>query len=146
MKSGISHPFPAQVHGFRYLIRSALTKLRCDRHGARWPRTELAVGDFGAAALRRASSASAPFQCFGVLCDLYAFSGDAVARFDDVPVAAAPEDVDAALAPDFYVRATFEYGRHWQGRKRVIKRRFNVSVPSARVSETAPTLRERSER
>ena len=134
------------VHGFRYLIRSALTKLRCDRHGARWPRTELAVGDFGAAALRRASSASAPFQCFGVLCDLYAFSGDAVARFDDVPVAAAPEDVDAALAPDFYVRATFEYGRHWQGRKRVIQRRFNVSVPSARVSETAPTLRERSER
>ena len=52
-----------------------------------------------------ASSASAPFQCFGVLCDLYAFSGDAVARFDDVPVAAAPEDVDAALAPP--AEATF---------------------------------------
>ena len=103
------------VHGFRYLVRSALTKLRCDRHGARWPRTDIAVGDFGAAALRRASSASAPFQCFGVLCDLYAFSGDAVARFDDVPVAAAPEDIDAALAPDFFVRATFEYGRHWRG-------------------------------
>ena len=33
-----------------------------------------------------------------------------------------------------------------QGSKRVIKRRFNVSVPRARVSETAPTLRERSER
>ena len=33
-----------------------------------------------------------------------------------------------------------------QGRKRVIQRRFNVSVPRARVSETAPTLRERSER
>ena len=33
-----------------------------------------------------------------------------------------------------------------QGRTRVIQRRFNVSVPPARVSETAPTLRERSER
>ena len=33
-----------------------------------------------------------------------------------------------------------------QGRKRVIQRRFNVSVPRARVLETAPTLRERSER
>ena len=33
-----------------------------------------------------------------------------------------------------------------QGRKRVIQRRFNVSVPRACVSETAPTLRERSER
>ena len=33
-----------------------------------------------------------------------------------------------------------------QGRTRVIQRRFNVSVPRARVSETAPTLRERSER
>ena len=33
-----------------------------------------------------------------------------------------------------------------RGRKRVIQRRFNVSVPRARVSETAPTLRERSER
>ena len=33
-----------------------------------------------------------------------------------------------------------------QGRKRVIQRRFKVSVPRARVSETAPTLRERSER
>ena len=32
------------------------------------------------------------------------------------------------------------------GRKRVIQRRFNVSVPRARVLETAPTLRERSER
>ncbi|KAH8045869.1 N,N-dimethylaniline monooxygenase [Aureococcus anophagefferens] len=29
--------------------RSALTKLRCDRHGARWPRTDIAVGDFSAA-------------------------------------------------------------------------------------------------
>ena len=42
--------------------------------------------------------------------------------------------------------------KHWrdlggtQGRKRVIQRRFNVSVPRARVSEPAPTLRERSER
>jgi DnaJ-class molecular chaperone len=33
-----------------------------------------------------------------------------------------------------------------QGRKRVIQRRFNVSVPRARVSRKAPTLRERSER
>ena len=33
-----------------------------------------------------------------------------------------------------------------QGSKRVIQRRFNVSVPRARVSETAPALRERSER
>ena len=33
-----------------------------------------------------------------------------------------------------------------QGSKRVIRRRFNVSVPRARVLETAPTLRERSER
>ena len=33
-----------------------------------------------------------------------------------------------------------------RGGKRVIQRRFNVSVPRARVSETAPTLRERSER
>ena len=33
-----------------------------------------------------------------------------------------------------------------QGGKRVIQRRFNVSVPRARVSETAPALRERSER
>ena len=33
-----------------------------------------------------------------------------------------------------------------QGRKRALQRRFNVSVPRARVSGTAPTLRERSER
>ena len=32
------------------------------------------------------------------------------------------------------------------GQDRVIQRRFNVSVPRARVSETAPTLRKRSER
>ena len=36
--------------------------------------------------------------------------------------------------------------REKQGRKRVIQRRFNVSFPRARVSETALTLRERSER
>jgi predicted RNA methylase len=36
--------------------------------------------------------------------------------------------------------------RWGQGRTRVIQRRFNVSVPRARVSETAPTLRDRSER
>ena len=34
----------------------------------------------------------------------------------------------------------------FQGSERVIQRRFNVSVPRARVSETAPTLRYRSER
>jgi hypothetical protein len=34
----------------------------------------------------------------------------------------------------------------FRGSTRVIQRRFNVSVPRARVSETAPTLRERSER
>ena len=33
-----------------------------------------------------------------------------------------------------------------QGSKRVIQCRFNVSVPRARVSKPAPTLRERSER
>ena len=33
-----------------------------------------------------------------------------------------------------------------QGSKRVIQRRFNVSVPRARVLDTAATLRERSER
>ena len=33
-----------------------------------------------------------------------------------------------------------------QGRTRVIQRRFNLSVPRARVPETAPMLRERSER
>ena len=37
-------------------------------------------------------------------------------------------------------------GRAIQGRKRVIQRRFNVSVPRARVSGTASTRRERSER
>ena len=38
-------------------------------------------------------------------------------------------------------------GAGWlQGRKRVIQLSFNVIVPRARVSETAPTLRERSER
>ena len=33
-----------------------------------------------------------------------------------------------------------------QGRKRMIQRRFNVSVPRTRVSKPAPTLREHSER
>ena len=35
--------------------------------------------------------------------------------------------------------------RDEQGRKRVIQRRFNVSVPRARVPEKAPTVRDRSE-
>ena len=39
-----------------------------------------------------------------------------------------------------------DVARWLQGRKRVIQRRFNVSVPRARVSETASTLRGRSER
>ena len=37
-------------------------------------------------------------------------------------------------------------GRDRQGRTRVIQRRFNVSVPRARVPEKASTLRDRSER
>ena len=36
--------------------------------------------------------------------------------------------------------------RRHLGRKRVIQRRFNVSVPRARVPGKAPTLRDRSER
>ena len=52
--------------------------------------------------------------------------------------------VDAAVVEDFGAAC----GSHvWNaGRKRVIQRRFNVSVPRARVSKTAPTRRERSER
>ena len=42
--------------------------------------------------------------------------------------------------------ASYAADRWGQGSKRVIQRRFNVSVPRARVSKTAPTLRERSER
>jgi hypothetical protein len=41
---------------------------------------------------------------------------------------------------------TSTFRRGDQGRKRVIQPRFNVSVPRARVSETGPTLRDRSER
>ena len=44
---------------------------------------------------------------------------------------------------EFYVKGVIGAD---QGRKRVIQRRFNVSVPRARVSQIAPTLRERSER
>ena len=39
-----------------------------------------------------------------------------------------------------------EHGRVDLGRTRVIQRRFNVSVPRARVPEKASTLRDRSER
>ena len=51
----------------------------------------------------------------------------------------------AARAGDRNTTASRRLRAH-QGSKRVIRRRFNVSVPRARVSETAPTLRERSER
>ena len=39
-----------------------------------------------------------------------------------------------------------EYDGYDQGRTRVIQRRFNVSVPRARVPKKASTLRDRSER
>ena len=51
--------------------------------------------------------------------------------------------------PQVALALTFNWGAflgYCQGRKRVIQRRFNVSVPRARISERAPTLRERSER
>ena len=40
----------------------------------------------------------------------------------------------------------FDVDGDGQGRKRVIQRRFNVSVPRARVPEKSSTLRDRSER
>jgi hypothetical protein len=64
-------------------------------------------------------------------------------------VACAPVLLNELRANGFYFTTCAPapwYGGGYQGRKRVIQRRFNVSVPRARVSETAPTLRERSER
>ena len=64
--------------------------------------------------------------------------------------AAAPTDhvdvfVGTVKTGNTFPGATWPHGLA-QGRKRVIQRLFNVSVPRARVSETVPTLRERSER
>ena len=65
--------------------------------------------------------------------------------------AAAVERTVASAAPAL-ARSADDDRHEWystaraQGSKRVIQRRFNVSVPRARVSETVPTLRERSER
>ena len=42
--------------------------------------------------------------------------------------------------------AATELARSRTGRERVVRRRFNVSLPRARVPEKASTLRERSER
>jgi hypothetical protein len=50
----------------------------------------------------------------------------------------------AAVVPRLRPRVE-ERARVRQGRKRVIQRRFNVSVPRARVPEKASTRRERSE-
>ena len=58
---------------------------------------------------------------------------------------AKPLELTLKMTPDT-IEPVFS-GASWaQGSKRVIQRRFNVSVPRARVSETAPMLRERSER
>ena len=53
----------------------------------------------------------------------------------------------SAATPDlaYVLRKTRGALRFGRGSTRVIQRRFNVSVPRARVLETAPTLRERSE-
>ena len=51
----------------------------------------------------------------------------------------------ALSATTFAGSGALKQVRH-QGRTRVIQRRFNVSVPRARVSEKASMLRERSER
>ena len=54
--------------------------------------------------------------------------------------------------PDPAADASLDYGalraagRRRPGQKRVIQRRFNVSVPRARVPKKASTLRDRSER
>ena len=63
-----------------------------------------------------------------------------------VRVVGAPADVAAVLAACAAKAKAPLLGRGRQGRKRVIQRRFNVSVPRARVPEKSSTLRDRSER
>ena len=53
---------------------------------------------------------------------------------------------DRRDAIDAGFRDGLSHARRGQGRTRVIQRRFNVSVPRARVLKPAPTLRDRSER
>ena len=85
-------------------------------------------------ALRLSMQQVAQFDAWGSLGHIVAENHHAVTG--------ARKDVDRVIDDV----AEIHRHRHYRGRTRVIQRRFNVSVPRARVSETAPTLRERSER
>ena len=66
-------------------------------------------------------------------------------------VARAPKELAGAAATTTSSKELLRYDVELepvgeQGRTRVIQRRFNVSIPRARVSEKASMLRERSER
>ena len=83
--------------------------------------------------------------------DKDALTSDFLGKCTVAPAALPAVEADGAAPPTWYPlcdkkgEPAADRGAV-QGRKRVIQRRFNVSVPRARVSETAPTLRERSER
>ena len=78
----------------------------------------------------------------------YSFNGTTRALLEAAPRPLGPTH---ALVRAAARHAALPSRRDWQtaflsGRTRVIQSRFKVSVPRARVSKTAPTLRERSER
>ena len=71
---------------------------------------------------------------------------DALCMLRTCPKGRATSDLPFSKNEAHPMRECSNNGVREQGSKRVIQRRFNVSVPRATVPETAPTLRERSER
>ena len=93
------------IHGFRYLVRGVATLARSRLSAApaaAWPRAVIPKAALPARILRRASSASSTFQCFGLLCDLYVYDATsaAFAVLEDVPATAPVGEIVATLAPD----------------------------------------------
>jgi hypothetical protein len=97
----------------------------------------------GAAYWRGSFVLDLPFLVFSLFLFLQTYRTRFV--FDASAFEVTKRNLDGApLATDNF--AVGGRSRWDQGRKRVIQRRLNVSFPRAHVSETAPTLRERSER
>ena len=125
---------PARVLGRRGVA------LRSGDGEAAWPEATLA---------KIAAGAGTPAALAALKAEL-AVAGDApdaaYGACFPFPLDAFQRDALRSLRADRNVIVSAPTGSGKQGRTRVIQRRFNVSVPRARVLGKASTLRDRSER
>jgi thioredoxin reductase len=134
----------AFIHGFRYGIRALVHMLGQRYHGTEWPHRTVPVQALADAVLARINRASALFQQFGFLCDVFTADGR---YYEEMPLDYVPFDdcftvsLEYGAGHDAIDPFDVEAGRAWEADESHDDRYLHPVIRRRRGHEPVSTCR-----